>query len=290
MNILCFQGSPRKKGNTKDLLSMFVEQAKKYDATIEVIDVTKQNIQPCKELIVCEKKGVCPIKDDMDKFIYKRIKNADIIVLASPVFFYSVTAQLKALIDRCQMFWGRKYKLKFEDPNSNLRTGLLLSCGASGGKRLFEGLELTAKIFFDALSMQYSGSLTYRHIESPGQMVSHPTVKEDIQKAVKNLCEPFLTKKKILFVSEHDALKSLIASAFFKFHDKGRFNVFTAGINALEEIYPETVKVMLEKQLDLLYFSPVQIDKLDKNSKYDHVVYFGKNNSKFDVKALKSEI
>jgi multimeric flavodoxin WrbA/protein-tyrosine-phosphatase len=290
MHILGLQGSPRKKSNTHDLLSMFMEQTKKYGAATDVINVHKQNIVPCKELIVCEKKGFCPIKDDMDDFIYARIKNADIVVLAAPVFFYNVPAQIKALIDRCQMFWGRKYKLKLKDPNSNLRKGFLLSCGASGGKKLFEGSKLTAKIFFDALSVKYEGSLTYMHIEDPGQMVSHPTVKQDVKKAVKNLCVPFLSKKRILFVSKNDALRTQIAAAFFKLYDKGRFNVLTAGVDALEEIYPETVKVMAEKQLDLIYFSPVSLDHLDRNYKYDHVVYFGKDSSKVDIKAFKSEI
>ena len=290
MHILGLLGSPRKKGNTQDLLSMFIKEAEKYGATTNVIDVTKQNIKPCKELIVCEKKGFCPIKDDMDEFIYASIKSADVIVLAAPVFFYNVPSQIKALIDRCQMFWGRKYKLKLEDPNSHLRKGFLLSCGASGGKKLFDGIELTAKIFYDALSIPYAESLTYRHIESPGQMASHPTAKEDIKKVVKNLCDPFISKKKILFVSQNDALRTQIAAAFFKQYDKGRYRVKTVGINALKEVHPEIIEIMAQKQLDLMYFSPVSIDQLDRNYKYDHVVYFGKNSSEIDIKAFKSEI
>ncbi len=288
MHILGLQGSPRKKGNTNDLLSMFLKETKKYGATTEIIDVNRHDIVPCKELIVCEKKGFCPIKDDMDKFIYARIKNADIIILAAPVFFYNVPAQIKALIDRCQMFWGRKYKLKLEDPNLNLRKGFLLSCGASGGKKLFDGLELTAKIFYDALSVKYEGSLTYKYMEDPGQIASNPLVNKDIPKAVKDLCEPFLSKPKILFLSEHDAVRTQIAAAFFKLYDKGQHQVFTAGINPKKEVHPEVIKVMEEKQLDLKYFVPASINDLKKSYEYDKVIYFGKKNKHQDIKALQT--
>ena len=147
MNILCLQGSPRKKGNTRDLVSMFAKQAVEYGAQVKTLHAPELDIQPCKELIVCEKKGFCPIKDGMER-IYSLIKDADLIVLASPVFFYSVTAQLKILIDRCQMFWARKYKLGLKEPNAGSRQGFVLSCGGSGGKKLFDGIELTAKIYF----------------------------------------------------------------------------------------------------------------------------------------------
>ncbi len=284
MFILGLQGSPRKKGNTFDLLSMFMEEAEKYGALTKTVCPHSLNIEPCKELIVCEKKGFCPIKDDMDKSIYGFIKNADIVVLASPVFFYNVPAQLKALIDRCQMFWGRKYKLKLEDPNSKNRQGFLLSCGASGGKKLFEGLELTAKIFFDAISVKYKGSLTYRHIEEPGQIASHSTVKEDIRQVVKTMCEPFLSKKKILFVSKKDACRSQMAAAFFRLYDKeGRFEVLTAGFAAADSICPETVRIMAEKNLDLKYIAPVPLEKFTKEMCFDMIICLDKNRHVEDI-------
>ncbi len=65
MLVLGLQGSPRKNGNTDILLSAFMAAAREHGATTETIFVTKRDIKPCMEYIVCEKKGFCPIDDDM---------------------------------------------------------------------------------------------------------------------------------------------------------------------------------------------------------------------------------
>ena len=271
MFVLGIQGSPRKNGNTRDLLSLFMEEIEKAGASTRTLAVRELDIQPCRELIVCEKKGFCPIKDDMETLVYPLLKQADIILLASPVFFYNVPAQLKALIDRCQMFWGRKYRLGLKEPNARFRRGFLLSCGGSGGKKLFDGLELTAKIFFDALSVAYKGGLFYRHIESPGQMAAHPDVKKEIREAVRELFPPI--GKRILFVSRQDAGLSQMAAAWFRAHGPEEYQVFSAGSEPAPDLFPETVAVMGEKQLDLKYLKPNSLNELPSDLEFDQVVY-----------------
>ncbi len=114
MLILGLQGSPRKKGNTNYLLATFMTAAEKFGARTHVIHVTRKEIIPCKEYTVCEKKGYCPIEDDVKYEIYPLLREAELVVVATPIFFYNMTAQLKAVIDRCQTFWARKYKLKLK--------------------------------------------------------------------------------------------------------------------------------------------------------------------------------
>jgi len=123
MFVLGLQGSPRLNGNTSLLLRAFMEEAENLGASTYTVNAYLKNITPCKELKVCETKGFCPIKDDMDNEIYSLFWDADLIVMATPVFFYSVPAQLKALIDRSQNQWARKYKLKLEDPGRKWRKG-----------------------------------------------------------------------------------------------------------------------------------------------------------------------
>ena len=214
MLVLGFQGSPRKKGNTHFLLSRFMDAAEKLGAQTRTIEVTKQNIAACKELIVCEKKGYCPIDDDMMHEIYPLIRQAEIVVLGTPIFFFNMTAQLKAMVDRCQTFWARKYVFKLKDPAKKMRRGFVFSVAASKGKTLFEGLELTAKYFFDAIDAKPAGSLAYREIEGPKDMSNHPTVLEDIEIAVETLLEPFLNRKKVLFACRENACRSQMAGAF----------------------------------------------------------------------------
>jgi arsenate reductase (thioredoxin) len=95
---------------------MFLEVAENLGARTQIVQVDKKNIVPCKEYTVCEKKGFCPINDDMKHEIYSLIREAEVIVAATPIFFYNMTAQLKALVDRCQTLWARKYRLKLNDP------------------------------------------------------------------------------------------------------------------------------------------------------------------------------
>ena len=90
MLILGLQGSPRKKGNTRFLLSHFLEAAEKLGAQTHMIEVAYKNIIPCKELVVCEKKGYCPLDDDVNKEIYPLIRQAEIVVLGTPIFFYNI--------------------------------------------------------------------------------------------------------------------------------------------------------------------------------------------------------
>jgi multimeric flavodoxin WrbA len=103
------------------------------------------------------------------------------------VFFYSVPSQLKALIDRTQVFWSRKYRLQLPDPAQKPRQGFLLSLGGSQGKQLFTGILLVAKYFFDAVDAQFVGSLTYRNIETRKDIMRHAELKRDIAGAVETI-------------------------------------------------------------------------------------------------------
>jgi len=95
MLALGLMGSPRKKGNTDFLLSSFMNEVEKAGVRTHIIEIAKRNIMPCMEYSVCEKKGTCPIDDDMND-IYPLLREADIIVLATPIFFYNAPAQKKA--------------------------------------------------------------------------------------------------------------------------------------------------------------------------------------------------
>ncbi len=282
MFVLGIQGSPRKNGNSDYLLTTFLKACESFGARTQVVHPGKLDIKPCQELIVCEKKGFCPIKDEMEEKGYALVKKADVVVLASPVFFYNVTAQAKIFIDRCQMFWGRKYKLRLVDPDVYSRQGFLLSVGASGGKRLFEGVELTAKYFFDAISADFTGSLTYKNVEDSKDILPRPEVPREIQDAVKHLLEPLLAKPCILFVSRQDSCRSQMAAAFVKEAVKGRARVLTAGYEAAEKPDPDMVTVMAEKGLDLKYQTPNSLEQvlvdLGSGRKPDRIIFMGTKN------------
>ena len=175
MKVLGILGSPRKGGNTELLLEEALKGAEAEGAEVERLRLTDYNIIPCKECLACFKDGNCIILDDMAK-IYPKLLEADIIVLASPIFFYGVTAWAKGLIDRCQALWARKYQLK--DPSfgkeGRKRKGFFISVGGTKGQKTFEGAILTAKYFFDVLNAEYAGELVLRDVDAKGDVLKHP--------------------------------------------------------------------------------------------------------------------
>ncbi len=262
MLVLGIQGSPRRKGNSAHLLSVFLQEAERLGARTEVVDVTRDRILPCREYVVCEKKGFCPIDDDMKHRVYPLLRAADVIVAATPIFFYNCTAQLKALIDRSQTLWSRRYRLKLADPKAGRRRGYLLSVAATRGKQLFDGLHLTMQYFFDAVSADYHGSLTYRGIEHAGDMKKHPDLQRDVTEAAADLLAPYLGRQKLLFVSGDGAARSQIAAAFAQVHAGDRIEVRCAGTQAAEKIYPAAAGVMRDRGIDLGFLRPEPLDRV----------------------------
>lgn len=103
--VLILSGSPRRGGNSDTLCDRFMEGALEAGNEVEKIFVAGKKIAPCMACYYCRThRGACAIKDDMADVLQKMI-DADVIVLSSPVYFYSISAQLKALIDRTVARW-----------------------------------------------------------------------------------------------------------------------------------------------------------------------------------------
>lgn len=104
-NVLILSGSPRKGGNSDLLCDQFLRGAKEGGNQVEKIFIREKKIGYCTACYYCEDhQGTCAIKDDMAEILHK-IKKADVIVMSSPVYFYSIDAQMKTLIDRCVAQW-----------------------------------------------------------------------------------------------------------------------------------------------------------------------------------------
>jgi multimeric flavodoxin WrbA len=178
MRVLGIMGSPRKQSNTDILLDRALEGAREAGAEVEKVLISKLRISPCLEIYACRKDGNCAIKDDM-QLLYKKLLEADHVIFASPMFFYGVTSQAKAVIDRCQALWVRKHVLGMGKEDKRERRGLFVSVGATRGAKLFDGAVLTVKYFFDAIGVEYSADLLVRGIDNEGQIKEHPTALED---------------------------------------------------------------------------------------------------------------
>jgi len=179
VKVLGIYGSPRKGGNTDLLLDRILEGAQTAGAEVESIYARKLKISGCIECGSCDDTGECAVHDDMDT-VYPLFQEADVIFLASPNFFYNVTAQVKLLIDRSQAMWSKRLleKTPAQRRKYDGGKGYLICVGATKGKNLFVGVELTAKYFFDALDMSYEGGLLLDRIEAKGEIKKHPDTLE----------------------------------------------------------------------------------------------------------------
>ena len=274
MFVLGLQGSPRTKGNTSALMSAFLSEAERLGAATHLVDVARKQISPCLECGTCEREGFCPIDDEMQG-IYPLLRQADIITIATPIFFYGPTAQMKAVIDRSQALWSRKYALGLADPGRKWRDGFLLALGATKGKNLFDGTNLTAKYFFDAVGATFRGSLGYRRIENPGDIKTHPTALNEAKEKARDLITPFLNRKKILFMCTENACRSQMASAFAEIHAGDRVESLSAGSAPAKEVNPVMVTVMAEKGIDMAFRSPASIENVQAAEKLDRVISMG---------------
>ena len=182
--ILAIYGSPRRKGNTSLLLKEAVKGAREAGAAVEEIVLRDLKMSPCLEIYGCRETGRCVIKDDFQP-LYDKLLACRGVILASPVFFYTVSALTKIMMDRCQSLWVKRYwieKTPFGQKDY-LRKGIFISVGATKGNRLFEGILLTVRYFFDALDAELWKALLYSSLDFEGDVLKHPDYLQEAYRA-----------------------------------------------------------------------------------------------------------
>jgi multimeric flavodoxin WrbA len=187
MNTIAFLGSPRKEGNTEVLLKEAIRGIEESGHSVHLFNLNLMNIAPCQDCGGCEDTGICIFEDDMVR-IYEEIRNADRIVLASPIFFFALSAQVKIMIDRCQCFWCEKYLLKKKIPGGPYgRKGLLLLVGGMKKEIGMQCAEASATAFFRTVSIPEHKTLSYLGIDEKGAILNHPTALKEAYESGKEL-------------------------------------------------------------------------------------------------------
>lgn len=168
--VLGIAGSPRRGGNTDRLLESCLEGAAGTGATTELLVVSAAGISPCRGCNACSKDGHCIVRDGMQD-VYPMLDAADAIVVATPVFFATVPAVLKALYDRCQPYWARRYVLG--QPIERRRPGAALVVGGGGDPYGHECAVTTTRSVFAVLGLDYTAELVAR-ADKPTELASRP--------------------------------------------------------------------------------------------------------------------
>ena len=190
VKMLAIYGSPRRKGNTSLLLKNAVKGAIEAGAEVEELVLRDLKMSPCLEIYGCKETGRCVIQDDFQK-VYDQLLSCHGLMLASPIFYYTVSAHTKILMDRCQSLWAKKYWLEKPpiEKRKATRKGLFISVGATKGKRLFEGTLLSIRYFFDVLDTELWRSLLYRSLDLERDILGHPEYLLEAHRSGKELVQ-----------------------------------------------------------------------------------------------------
>jgi len=161
MNILILSGSPRKDGNTELLVEAFVRGASEHHQ-VEMVSVRDVKVNPCLGCNACFKNEshICAQKDDMS-VIYEKMNQADMLVIASPVYFYGISAQLKAVIDR------------FHNPirdSFHIKKMALLLVGAASLPELFDAILTEYNLCLKFFNMEDAGKVLVRGVKDKGDI------------------------------------------------------------------------------------------------------------------------
>jgi multimeric flavodoxin WrbA len=153
VKLLAIHGSPRKRGFSSTLHREFIRKFTASQTDITEIHVYDKKILPCTACGTCRNEFYCPVNDDMEN-IYNIIRQADVISISTPLYFSSVPSQLKALIDRCQVFWEQK----IHDPGSlpRRKQGVLFCTAGADYTGMFSGVLQLAGHFFKTINAAFT--------------------------------------------------------------------------------------------------------------------------------------
>ncbi len=167
--IVVFVGSMRKGGNTDLLAQAFAEGAGKNN-TVEIVSVADYKVNPCIGCNSCftREGNQCFQKDDMAK-IYEKLKAADIVVIASPVYFYGISAELKAMIDRLHTPMRNEFRVK--------KLALLL-VGAATLPELFDAIKLQYQLVLNFFQLEDAGMVLVRGVKDIGDIKGTKALEE----------------------------------------------------------------------------------------------------------------
>ena len=172
---LGISSSPRVHGNSDLLLREALSGAESAGSNTEYIHLSDYDIAPCIECNACYSRGECKIQDDFQQLL-KKILDSDRLIFATPVFFMTVCAQAKMLIDRSQCLWAYKYVLNKQlfKPERD-RRAMVIAVGGSKSKKQFESIRLTMKSYFDVIDINYSFNLFINKVDDFGEIHKHPS-------------------------------------------------------------------------------------------------------------------
>ncbi len=187
--LLAISSSPRRNGNSELLLDSFTEGVQQTGREVKKIRLNELNIRPCQACDRCASTGTCIVRDDMQQ-LYPMVRSARGMVLVTPIYFGSLSAQLKAFIDRFQCWWHAKYRLSqpFVSPEEE-RPGSFLCVGALEKPEYCDNAAAIVKVYYHNVNFKYAGKLCARGFDEKGSINENPDILEGALKTGTDFAE-----------------------------------------------------------------------------------------------------
>lgn len=165
INVLAIYGSHRRGQNSDMLVDKLLEGIGSEGVSVEKIYASTPEIKSCTACEGCYRLGRCIIKDEMQQ-VYKAIDKADIVISSSPVYFYTVTSDMKKLIDRCQAVWASKYKSDNSIISRKYRVGYIACTAGEPEERSYFGCTVKVfELFYKCINTELMGSLLVSNVD-----------------------------------------------------------------------------------------------------------------------------
>lgn len=163
-NILIISSSPRKNSNSEALAAEFARGAAEAGNSVETLSLRGADIAFCRGCLACQKTQKCVIKDDASD-IAAKMMTADVLVFATPVYYYSVSGQLKTMLDRANPLYSSDYAF---------RSIYLLACAADDAESAVEGTETAIRGWVDCFERaEFCGTVFAGGVNAPGDIAGH---------------------------------------------------------------------------------------------------------------------
>ena len=167
--VLVVSSSPRKNGNSETLTDAFAGGAREAGHSVETVRLREKQIGFCRGCLACLKLGRCVIQDDAVE-IAAKMHDADVLVFATPVYYYSVSGQLKTMLDRANPLFGSDYAFT---------KAYLLATAADDGHSTFDGAKRAVQGWVDCFSRcALAGTVFAGGVSGVGEIAGHPALEQ----------------------------------------------------------------------------------------------------------------
>lgn len=191
VKVIAISGSPKVHGNTEKLADCFLKGAQSAGAAVTKVLLRKLKYRSCMGCNKCHETGKCVLKDDLAPVFEDIVADCDILLLASPIYSMTVTAEMKAFIDRGQYLWARRFKTNettYGEEHLKTHIGIFVSTAGMDLPTVFDCAYPTVRALFNDAGFTYSENIVANAMDKYGGIDGRPDIMRAAEELGRKLC------------------------------------------------------------------------------------------------------